>query len=353
AFHLIRGLVPRLLPRRDVRLYFRAHPEAEDDASFLASVEGAELRVMPFPRLWTHVRLSREMAQAPPDLLFVPSHVLPLVRPRRTLVTIHDLGYRHFPKAHPVSQRLYLELSTRWNAQVATHVLADSEATREDIVQTCGTSPEKISVVYPGYGRELAPVRDPEALAAIRTRYAIPGPYILFIGRIQPRKNLGRLIDAFGHITADHPDITLVLAGPTGWMSEPIEARVRDLALEARVRFPGYIAAEDKAGLISGAEIVAYPSLYEGFGFPVLEAQACGTPVLTSNTSSLPEVAGEGALLVDPRDADAIAEGLERLLADSALRWQLVARGYENLTRFSWAKAAQQTERVIERLLAN
>jgi glycosyltransferase involved in cell wall biosynthesis len=196
-------------------------------------------------------------------------------------------------------------------------------------------------------------VRDPEALAAIQARYAIPGPYILFIGRIQPRKNLVRLIDAFGRIAADYPDVTLVLAGPTGWMSAPIEARVRDLALGTRVLFPGYIAAEDKAGLISGAEIVAYPSLYEGFGFPVLEAQACGTPVLTSNTSSLPEVAGEGALLVDPHDTDAIAEGLAHLLDHADLRWRLVARGYENLTRFSWAKAARQVEAVIEQILGH
>jgi glycosyltransferase involved in cell wall biosynthesis len=350
AYHLIRSLVPRLLPRHNVRLYYRTRPVTGDD-TFLAPVDGVEERVMPFPRLWTHARLSWEMVRHPPDLLFVPSHVLPLLRPRRTLVTIHDLGYRKFPKSHPASQRMYLEISTRWNARVASHILADSAATRDDIVEAYGVSPDKITVVYPGYSRELAPVRDPETLSTISERYAIPGPYILFIGRIQPRKNLVRLIEAFDRIVGDHPELTLVLAGPTGWMSAPIEARVRELGLERRVRFPGYVAAEDKAGLISRAELVAYPSRHEGFGFPVLEAQVCGTPVLTSATSSLPEVAGEGALLVDPRDVEAIAEGMARLLDDPELKRKLVSDGYENLTRFSWAQAARQVEQIIEELL--
>ena len=297
------------------------------------------------------MRLSWEMLRNPPDLLFVPAHVLPLIRPRHTLVTVHDLGYRVFPEAHPASQRRYLDLSTRWNVRSATHILADSMATRQAIVDAYGTPSERITVVYPGYEPDLAPVQDPQTLEQTRSRYGIPREYILYLGRIQPRKNLARLIEAFSAIAASRPGLSLVLAGPTGWLSEPIVARAAALNFGDRVLFPGYIAPEDKAALISGARLFAYPSLYEGFGFPVLEAQACGTPLLTSATSSLPEVTGEGGLLVDPEDVGAIAGGLQRLIEDTELRQRMVDRGFDNLSRFSWAKAAQQVSALIGNLL--
>ncbi len=350
SYHLIRELLPLLSERHRVRLYLR-EPPAPETGSLDRWGDGADVRTIPFPRLWTHARLSWEMVRHPPDLLFVPAHVLPLVRPRRTLVTVHDLGYRFFPEAHPAAQRRYLEMSTRWNVRRASHVLADSSATREAIVEAYGTPPEKISVLYPGYQPDLQPVRDRGVLDRVRERYGISGRYILFVGRIQPRKNLARLIEAFAALAPAYADLTLVLAGPSGWLAEPIIARAEALGLRDRVRFPGYIAIEDKAALISGAQLFAYPSLYEGFGFPILEAQACGTPLLASTTSSLPEVAGEGGLLVSPEDVEAIADGLRRLLEDTELRSELVKRGYLNLSRFSWAKAAQQASKVMEALL--
>lgn len=348
SYHLIRALVPLLAPRNRLCLYYRDAPAT---APVPAAARDVETRVIPFPRLWTHVRLSWEMVRRPPDLLFVPAHVLPLIRPSRTLVTVHDLGYRIFPETHPSRQRRYLEASTRWNVRVATHVLADSAATRDAVIEAYHVAPERITVVYPGYDSDLAPERDPGVIAAARQRYTIPRDYILFIGRIQPRKNLERLILAFARIAARHPDVNLVLAGPPGWLSESIPGKVRGLGLEARVHFPGYVTAEDKAALISGARVFAYPSLYEGFGFPVLEAQACGTPLLTSRTSSLPEVTGEGGYLVDPLDTEAIAGGLNRLLEDTALRRHLVARGFKNLSRFSWTTAARQIQEIITALL--
>lgn len=344
SYHLIRALLP-LLSDAEVRLYCRETPPP-------GAFPGAQLRVIPFPRLWTHLRLSWELLRHPPDALFVPAHVLPPVRPCRTLVTIHDLGYRYFPEAHPPRQRRYLDWSTRWNAATASHILADSEATRVALCAEYGTPPEKITVVYPGYDSALAPVSDPERLAAARARYDIPGEYMLYLGRIQPRKNLARLVEAFAVLAGRFPVLTLVLAGPSGWLAEPIRARVRELGLESRVRFPGYVDESDKAALLSGAQVFAFPSLYEGFGFPVLEAQACDVPVLTSVTSSLPEVAGEGALLVDPLDTAAIAAGLARLLEDADLRAALVARGRANLARFSWERAAQQVAGVLRDLLA-
>ena len=345
SYHLIRALLPLLLPKHTVRLYLREPAPAD-------AFPGAEARLIPCPRLWTHARLSWEMLRQPPALLFVPAHVLPLARPSRALVTIHDLGFRFFPEAHPRRQRRYLDVSTRWSARVAAHILADSQATRDALVREYGIAPAKITVAYPGYDQTLRPVRDPQSLARVRARYDIPGPYILYLGRIQPRKNLARLVHAFARLLPRYPDLNLVLAGPTGWLAEPLLERVKSLGLEERVRLPGYIAEEDKAALISGARLFAYPSLYEGFGFPVLEAQACGTPVLTGAASSLPEVAGDGALLIDPLDEEALAEGLARLLEDTSLRQTLVAKGEANLQRFSWERAAQTVAEVMERMLA-
>ncbi len=341
SYHLIRALLPHLLPYHGVRLYTRT-PTPQN------TFPGAEIRSIPFPRLWTHIRLSWEMVQHRPDLLFVPAHVLPPVRPRRTLVTIHDLGFLYFPEAHPPCQRRYLALSTRWNATVSTHILADSKATRTALLETYGIPQAKITVVYPGYDTTLQPVDDAHILQSVRARYTITGPYILSLGRIQPRKNLTRLISAFNAMRTRHPQLQLVLAGPTGWLADPIREHVRALGLQERVIFPGYIAEEDKAALLSGAALFAFPSLYEGFGFPVLEAQACDVPVLTSTTSSLPEVAGAGAWLVDPAKTSAITEGMHRLLTDADLRRELIDRGRANLKRFSWPRAAARVATVIE-----
>jgi len=338
---LIQALLASPTPHR-FRLYFRSAPP--DD------LEGAELRPMPFPRLWTHLRLSWEMIRYPPDLLFVPSHVLPLAHPPLSLVTVHDLGYLRFPAAHPLRQRLYLDLSTRWSARAATHLLADSQATRADLIRHYRTPPDKVTVAYPGYDETLAPVRDPAAIAEVQRRHAIRGPYLLYLGTLQPRKNLAHLIDAFARL--GDKSFSLVLAGRRGWLYDDLFAQVRRLGLEERVLFPGYIPEEDKAALLSGALAFVFPSLYEGFGLPILEAQACGCPVICANTSSLPEVAGAGALLVDPHDTEALAAAMGRLAAEPGLREHLVEAGFANLPRFSWQRCAQTVLEVIDRLLA-
>jgi glycosyltransferase involved in cell wall biosynthesis len=326
---------------RRFRLYFRESPPA---GLFSASLPDAELRVIPFPRLWTHMRLSYELLRRPrPDVLFVPAHVLPLAHPLPTVVTVHDLGYRYFPDAHPRAQRLYLDWSTRFSARGATHVIADSQATRADLSSLYGIAAEKITVVYPGRAETLAPA-DADR---VRARYGLPAEYLLHVGTLQPRKNLGRLIQAAGALRARWPRLELVLAGRPGWMAEPILAQAREQP--DRVRILDYVPEADLAGLYSGAQVFVFPSLYEGFGFPVLEAMACGTPVVCSNTSSLPEVAGEAALTVDPADTGALAAAVGRVLDDPSLRAALVAKGKAQVQRFSWARAAAETMQVLER----
>ncbi len=338
---LIRALLTLESSHR-FRLYFRSSPST-------GAFTGAEFRVIPFPRLWTHLRLSWEMARRPPDVLFVPAHVLPLVHPRASLVTVHDLGYLYFPEAHPWSQRLYLDLSTRWNTCAAARILADSKATKSDLVTRYGTPPDKIAVVYPGCDETLAPVRDPAAIEAVKARWGIVGDYFLYLGTLQPRKNLACIITAFAALEPEtlKPGTVLVLAGKRGWLYEDLFAQVHRLGLEERVLFPGYVPDEDKAALLSGALAFVFPSLYEGFGLPVLEAQACGCPVITSTTSSLPEVSGDAALLVNPHDTTAITAAMQRIVADSALRERLIERGLANVRRFSWIACAQSVLSVI------
>ena len=325
------------------RLYFNRPPSRE------LRITSYELRIMPFPRLWTHLRLSWEIARRPPDLLFVPAHILPIVHPRRSVVTIHDLGYLYYPQAHRLLDRLYLDLSTRYNAHAAAHLIADSSATKRDLIERYGSKPDKISVVYPGYDETtFRPVRDEEAIEIIKARYGITDDYILFVGTLQPRKNLTRLIEAFSNLQSQISNLQLVIAGKKGWLYEDIFRQVEELGLEGKVVFTDYVPEGDLPALLSGARLFVFPSLYEGFGLPVLEAMACGTPVVCSNTSSLPEVAGNAALLVDPLDVEELAAAMERVLGDEELRAGLIERGFEQTRRFSWEKCARETLSVLE-----
>jgi glycosyltransferase involved in cell wall biosynthesis len=319
------------------------------------------LRHIPFPRLWTHARLSAELALHAPDVLFVPAHVLPvgvLLRPRmRTVVTIHDMGYMRFPEAHTASQRRYLRLSTRWGARVASRMIAISNATRDDLVRYAGASPEKISVVYHGVSPRFRPIEDTHLIAATQAKYGITPPYFLYVGTIQPRKNLARLLEAFASASRDWSledghtiaQPQLVIAGKRGWLTGEIERQSNQLfgPGSSAVRFTGYIADQDLPALLSGALAFVFPSLYEGFGMPILEAMACGTPVLTSATSALPEIAGDAALLIDPEDTAALADGLARLMRDPALREDLRARGLARAAQFTWERCAAQTLAVL------
>jgi glycosyltransferase involved in cell wall biosynthesis len=334
--HLLEALVPQG-GGHCLRLYFNrlAAPRP-------AWLEQAEVREMPFPRLWTHLRLSWEMLRRPPDVLFVPAHVLPLWRPRRAVVTIHDLGYIHFPEAHPPRQRLELHLSTAWNAHVASRIIAISQATKDDLVRHYRVPEDKIAVVYHGVEPRFRPTPDPAAPA----RYGLPSRYLLYLGTLQPRKNLERLVEAYVRLPGDAP--ALVLAGAKGWYFERIAAVIAKRGLGKRVLLPGYVADDDVPALLTGATALVYPSLYEGFGLPALEAMACGTPVLAADTSSLPEVVGEAGLLVDPLDVDAIATAMQRLLTDGALRAALSRQGRARAKRFSWDRCARETLAVLE-----
>lgn len=347
AYFLIRSLIP-LAAGRDhrLRLYFNQPPSEE----LFPVTDGVESVVIPQRRLWTHARLGHELRRRPPDVFFTPAHVIPFGYGRPSVATIHDLGYEHFPEAHPRRQLAYLRWSTRHNARVARRVVADSAATRDDLVRLYGVDAAKIEVVYPGIDPDLRRATDEARITAALDHYGIRPPYLLYLGTLQPRKNLVRLVEAFAASSLHNDGCTLVLAGKAGWLAEPLLAAINNLppAVRGRVHLPGYIGETEKNLLLSGATALVFPSLYEGFGFPVLEAQACGTPVVCSNTSSLPEVAGEGAWLADPLDTAALAEAMRRVATNAGLRATLIERGYDNLRRFTWEDAAGRALAALE-----
>ncbi len=339
SLHLIRALLDLGSPHR-FRLYFNQRPSAD---LFRRSPQ-VDWRVIPLPRLWTHLRLASEMLFHAPDVLFVPAHVLPLIHPP-SVATVHDLGYRHFPEAHTWRARMYLEWGTRHNARASRLVIADSRATRDDLVSMYGVPEDKIRVVYPGIRPGLAPVRDSAVVDGVLDKYGIPKSYLLYVGTLQPRKNLSRLVEAFAALPDEH---TLVLAGKKGWLYADILRRAQRLGVGHRVIFTGYVPDGDLPALLSGAQLFVFPSLYEGFGLPVLEAMACEVPVVCSDTSSLPEVAGDAALLVSPTDTAGLAAAMNRVLTDPELRRTLVSRGKAQAAGFTWRRCAEQVLKVLE-----
>jgi glycosyltransferase involved in cell wall biosynthesis len=267
--------------------------------------------------------------------------------PRATVATIHDLGYLHFPGEHPAPTRWLRRLANRWSARRATRVVAISGATRDDLVRFEGVPADKISVVHHGHAPWFAPVHDDSLIQAVRVRHRLDAPYVLFVGTLQPRKNLARLLAAFDRVAADRPDLLLALVGAAGWQPDRLRAALASVRARDRVRLLGYVDDADLPPLLSGSLGLAFPSLYEGFGLPALEAMACATPVLTANSSSLPEVVGDAALLVDPLDVGAIADGLRALADDADLRRDLGGRGLARAAGFTWQRAATETLAVL------
>ena len=331
----------RAHPHR-ISLYLRDNPPA----GLFADSSSAQQIVIPLARLWTHLRFAAALWQARPAITFVPAHTLPALFPGRALATVHDLGFKHFPAAHPPLQRAYLEATTRYSQARADIVLADSEATAADLRRFYGTNPDKISVVYPGVDGDRLKATAAD-VAAARVKYRLPERYFLFVGTLQPRKNIKRLVQAFARWQREQNDdeTALVLAGGKGWL-------YNDGWLEGarNVRLTGYIDEADKAGLLRGAIALVFPSLYEGFGFPALEAMHAGAPVIASKTSSLGEIVADAGLLVDPLRVTEIAEAMGRCSADETLRQELIQRGRQRARRFTWEAAAEQVMRAIEAL---
>jgi glycosyltransferase involved in cell wall biosynthesis len=281
------------------------------------------------------------MIRRPPGVLFVPAHVVPVWHPR-TVVTIHDLGYLHEREAHPARQRHMLDRSTLWSSRTATKIIAISEATKRDLIQRYRIEDERIRVIHHGVSASFRRVSDDE-IARVRAQYALPAHYVLFVGTVQPRKNIGRIAAAMKIVEAATLPHKLVVAGKPGWLDDQVEQDITSTGRPDLIQRVGYVPDVDLPALYAGAGAFCFPSLYEGFGLPVLEAMACGTPVVTSTRGSLPEIAGDAALLVEPASVEAIGEALVLVLSDTNLRDTLINAGQERIRQFSWRATASST----------
>jgi glycosyltransferase involved in cell wall biosynthesis len=307
-------------------------------------------RVIPsrFPTINPRVRIPWEQLLAPlllrrsgADLFHGVHSVVPVSCPVPSVVTVHDLAFIRFPQTFRAYNRIYLDVATRLSVQRATRILVVSEHTRREVIGLLGVAPERV-VVTPNAVREHFRPPDPAVLEAFRARKGLPERFVLYVGTLEPRKNLTTLLEAYAQV-AQRQVTPLLVGGGKGWLYDAVFQRLEALGLRERVHFVGYLDEEELPLWYAAATVFVFPSIYEGFGMPPLEAMACGTPVVASNTSSLPEVVGDAGLTVSPYDPAALAAAISRVLDDADLRQELRERGLRQARAFSWRVTAERT----------
>jgi glycosyltransferase involved in cell wall biosynthesis len=294
--------------------------------------------------IWTHLILPMQARHADVEILHMPANVIPLFQPCPTVVTILDTTVFQIPEKFTLWHRNYYRVFIMLASKNAKAILTISEQSKRDIVSQLHVAPEKVTVTYLAASPRFQLVSDREILET-RQKYDLQ-TFILTIGTLEPRKNMIRLLQAFASLRQAGFCYQLIHAGPHGWLFEDVLAEVERLGLHDAVRFLGRVPLEDLVRLYNAASAFVYPSLYEGFGIPVLEAMACGCPVITSNISSLPEVVGEAGMLIDPYNVQELAEALRQVLEDAALKHQLREKGLSRASLFSWRRCAQQTQAI-------
>jgi glycosyltransferase involved in cell wall biosynthesis len=307
--------------------------------------------------LWEQFALPQALRTQRIDLIHGLAYALPLGCPCRSVVTIHDLSFFRYPRTLPSYRRIYLKAATRLAIRQADRVVAVSHHTAQELADLIGVESDRIDVVHNGVDDIFRPA-PPDEVERFRRQHGLPDRFILFLGTLEPRKNIGVLIRAYaqwqraeGAFSIAASDTKLVIAGGKGWYFENLFALTSSLGLEDDVLFPGFVPASDLPWWYRAAACFVYPSIYEGFGLPVLEAMACGTPVIVSSASSLPEVAGDAALIVDPLDVDALTEAIDKVLSDRALGEELRLSGLRQAAGFSWQRCAQETAAVYRTTL--
>ena len=353
---LVRHL-PRVDDRNEYVLYFNfvrqeyaARFESRVRPLLSDRVEARICRVpnflMQFARRWARCPIERTIG--PCAVVHYPSFDMHQQSHGARVATIHDLMPLDYPDQYLAAYVALFRRTVSRIARDADALIAVSQYTKDSIVERLGVAPDRIVVVHHGVDDRFRPAPAAQ-VSAIRRKLGLRGPYILFVGTAEPRKNLLHLVDAFALLCRRRPgDLELVLAGKAAWGSASLQARITALGLGARIHLPGHIAGSDLPALYSGAAVFVLPSLAEGFGMPILEAMACGVPVVASNTTALPEVYGDAALGFDPTSSEAIALALERVLDDPTLRAGLVMRGLKRAACFTWEKAARKTLGALE-----
>lgn len=298
---------------------------------------------------WQQVLVPWRARAAHPDILHVPGFDAPRIKPCPVVLTCHDLIGMLFPQNLPPIARFYWSRWLPLSVRFADAIIADSLATQRDIVRLLAIDAQRIHVIHLGVDQRFQP-QDAQEIARIRQRYQLPARFVLFVGTLEPRKGIDTLIDALAALRQVQPELGLIIAGKRGWYWEQLLQRIETQGLAAQVQVLDYVPEEDLVGLYAAATVLALPSRYEGFGLPVLEAMASGTPVVTTNVSSLPEVTGEAGLMVTPNDVGALAAAIHAVLDQPDLHALLRARGLERAHAFSWARTAQSTLQVYEQV---
>ena len=299
--------------------------------------------------LWMQFCVPRIASAVKLDLFWGPRHQLPLFMPKniKTVLTVHDIVHVLFPHTMNLPNLVVERLLMRRSIRRADYVIADSISTASGIQEHYQVRPTKIGVVYPGgptFSEHIhSPVSDDEKL---------PGKYFLFVGTLEPRKNLRAILDAFALLDTEREDVDLVVVGNIGWKTKDVMSLLKAHRYRSRIHFTGYVDAARLSFIYRNALCLLYPSLYEGFGFPILEAMTYGVPVLTSNVSSMPEVAGDAALLVDPNDVKGLADAMNKILVNGDMRNIMVSKGYERVREFSWKRCAEETLGIFEKVMS-
>ena len=329
-----------------------------------------QAKVLHWPmRFWTQVRLSWEMLVHPPDVLFIPAHVFPIIHPKKTVMIVHDVAAAGFPDSYNWFEQWYTIWSAKYAVKHLWKVITPSEFTKRELLSlelriknpafasaSAGRQESRVFVVHHGYDTRYRKINDEQYIDSVLKKYNIKKPFMLNVGRLEEKKNTANLIRAFTQFrmnsrlqTTDYR-LQLVLVGQPGYGYEKVQEAIAQSAYKQDIRLPGWVPPEDIVALMNATEAFVFPSLYEGFGLPILEAFACGTPVLASKGGSLEEVGQDAAIFVDPPSMEDIVVGMERVAADQFLRQSLIQKGMGRMENFSWDKAARET---LEILLAS
>lgn len=310
-------------------------------------VDGVSNVIIERKRLWTILGLAQAMKENPNQTLFVPSHTLPPTLPKKSVLMIHDVAFKYLRNSYPFLQYHYLNWSTKFAVKRASRIVVPSEATKNDLISFYNCESEKVVVIPHGFVVPQSPENEEKLMeqSPVFAHFEIDKKtkYILFVGRLESKKNLVRLVEAFAEFSKSHPEFILVLAGKRGHRFQKILDMAKKLKVIDKVVMPGYITEEEKFLLYKYCQFFAFPSLYEGFGFPILEAFYHEKPVISSSVSSMPEVGGEAVMYVDPYDTNSIVEGLKTLARGDSYCDNLKKLGSEQLKKFQWEKAAKKT----------
>jgi glycosyltransferase involved in cell wall biosynthesis len=305
-------------------------------------------RRFPNRSAWMQLALPRDLAELRPDVCHFTNSLAPLHAPCPMVITLHDMSLFVHANLHPLKSQLFVRPIIPMLAHRAAAIITVSQHAKREIVDGLQIQPEKVHVIYEAAAPQYRVITDKAELDRVRQRYHLQKPFVLYVGTIEPRKNLTRLVQAFAQALHQQPDLELIMVGQLGWKYAALLKAIEELNLGNAVRRLGYVPDEDLPALYSLARVLAFPSLYEGFGLPVIEAMACGTPVLTSNGSSLAEIAAGASILIDPLSVDDIARGLVRVVFDDGLHARLRAAGLMRSAQFSWQRAAEETVRVYD-----